>query len=98
MSLIINSAVTARRQALRDFTFSDGTTVKKDEWACIPERAILHDDAHFPDAANFHGFRFASPDKIPGTALAGVTQPEGPSRFVDVSAHYHNWGIGSIVW
>jgi len=90
-------SVSGRRQALKDFRYSDGVTVKKGVWTCIPTEAILHDEKFFPDAEHFNGFRFASPEKIPGN-IKTVTQPEGPSNFVDISPNYHSWGIGGITW
>ena len=90
-------AMSGRRQALKDFSYSDGTKVRKGDWTCVPAKAILHDDAFFPDAQNFNGFRFVHPDLRPGT-IKSATQPEGPSKFVTISPNYHNWGIGHIVW
>ncbi len=89
--------VSGRRQALKDFTFSDGTQVKKGDWACVPAKAMLNDETYFPQANSFEGFRFAPPSKIPASAKT-VSQPEGPSRYSDLSANYHAWGIGGIVW
>lgn len=89
--------VSGRRQALKDFTFSDGTQIKKGDWACVPAKAILSDETYFPRADNFEGFRFAPRDSIPGN-MDAVTQPEGPSRYSDLSSNYHAWGIGGIVW
>jgi cytochrome P450 len=89
--------VSGRRQALNDFAFSDGTRVKKGDWACVPVKAMLQDESFFPHAVAFEGFRFAPRDAIPG-GLDAVMQPEGPSKYTDVSANYHAWGIGSIIW
>ncbi|KAI1390593.1 cytochrome P450 [Hypoxylon trugodes] len=89
-------AMSGRRQALKDFTFSDGTQIKKGDWACVPAKAILADETYFPNAAKFEGFRFAPPEKIPHN-VETVSQPEGPSRYSDLSENYHSWGIGGIV-
>ncbi|KAI0384947.1 cytochrome P450 [Hypomontagnella monticulosa] len=89
-------AMSGRRQALKDYTFSDGTRVKKGDWACVPAKAILRDETHFPHATRFEGFRFAPRDEIPGN-LETVSQPEGPSRYSDLSDNYHSWGVGGIV-
>ncbi|KAI0842314.1 cytochrome P450 [Hypoxylon sp. FL0890] len=89
-------AMSGRRQALKDFAFSDGTQVKKGDWACVPAMAILHDDKYFPRARSFNGFRFAPLDRLPKT-VETLSQPEGPSRYSDLSENYHSWGIGGIV-
>ena len=86
-----------RRQALKDFMFSDGTLIKKGDWAVVPSKAIQLDEAYFPSANQFQGFRFAPVDKLPGN-LDTVSQPNGPSKYADISEHYHSWGIGGIVW
>ncbi|OTA92253.1 hypothetical protein M434DRAFT_396605 [Hypoxylon sp. CO27-5] len=90
-------AMSGRRQALRDFRFADGTQVKKGDWACVPTRAMLHDETYYPHATTFEGFRFAPLDKVPIMTANNVFQPEGPSRYSDLSENYHAWGIGGIV-
>ncbi|KAI0890679.1 cytochrome P450 [Annulohypoxylon maeteangense] len=90
-------AMSGRRQALRDFEFSDGTQVKKGDWTCVPTRAMLHDETYYPHATAFEGFRFAPPDKVPKDERSYIFQPEGPSRYSDLSDNYHAWGIGGIV-
>jgi cytochrome P450 len=89
--------VSGSRQALKNFIFSDGTQVMKGDRACVPARAMLRDETYFPTASNFDEFRFAPRDKVP-SSLDMVSQPEGPSRYTDVSAHYHAWGIEGIIW
>ncbi|KAI1740381.1 cytochrome P450 [Xylaria scruposa] len=89
-------AMSGRRQALKDFVFSDGTQVKKGDWTCVPAKAVLNDESFFPRASSFEGFRFAPRENIP-THLKGISQPEGPSRYSDLSDNYHAWGIGGIV-
>ncbi|TRX87721.1 hypothetical protein FHL15_011383 [Xylaria flabelliformis] len=90
-------AMSGRRQALKDFVFSDGTQVKKGDWTCVPAKAVLNDESFFPSASNFEGFRFAPRENIPKN-LNTISQPEGPSRYSDLSENYHAWGIGGIVW
>ncbi|KAI0114415.1 cytochrome P450 [Nemania sp. FL0031] len=89
-------SMSGRRQALKDFAFADGTRVKKGDWACVPAKAILQDERYFPSATNFQGFRFAPPEKV-ASKIQTVYQPEGPSRYSDLSENYHAWGIGGIV-
>lgn len=90
-------AISGRRQALKDFSYSDGTKVAKGAWTCVPAKAILHDDAYFPDAARFNGFRFVPPSANIPPGIRAALQPEGPSKLTDVSPHYHSWGIGGVV-
>lgn len=89
-------AMSGRRQALKDFSFSDGTKISQGSWACVPAKAMLKDETYFPQADSFEGFRFAPRDKVPGNQNA-IFQPEGPSRYSDLSENYHSWGIGGIV-
>ncbi|KAI0865027.1 cytochrome P450 [Xylaria cubensis] len=89
-------AMSGRRQALKDFVFSDGTQVKKGDWTCVPAKAVLNDESFFPSASSFEGFRFAPRENIP-KSLKTISQPEGPSRYSDLSENYHAWGIGGIV-
>jgi len=89
--------VAGRRQAIKDFKFSDGTQVSKGNWACVPTKAILGDENFFPEAEKFDGFRFAKHEDIPD-GFRTISQPEGPSKFVDASPHYHSWGLGGIIW
>ncbi|KAF2704335.1 cytochrome P450 [Pleomassaria siparia CBS 279.74] len=89
-------AMAGRRQALKPFSFSDGTKLAKGDWTCVPVKAMLHDAQYFPDPLGFNGFRFVSPEQHPET-LRTITQPEGPSRAVDISPNFHYWGIGGIV-
>ncbi|KAK7049973.1 hypothetical protein VNI00_005404 [Paramarasmius palmivorus] len=47
------------RKTLKEFTFSDGTTVPAGVNIGVPVQAIHHDERYFPDAHGFDGFRFA---------------------------------------
>ncbi|ROV87437.1 hypothetical protein VSDG_09838 [Cytospora chrysosperma] len=95
---VIFDLLSGRRQALKDFAFSDGTLVKKGDWACVPAKAMLIEERYFPCARSFEGFRFAPRDKVPEFGIGEiVSQPEGPSRYSDLSENYHAWGIGGIV-
>ncbi|KAI0867248.1 cytochrome P450 [Hypoxylon argillaceum] len=89
-------SMSGRREALKDFVFSDGTRIKKGDWACVPTRAMLQDEKYFPHSSSFQGFRFAPKDKVTGNVRT-VFQPEGPSRYTDLSNNYHAWGIRGIV-
>ena len=90
-------AMSGRRQALKDFHYSDGTKVAKGAWTCVPARAILHDERYFPDALRFNGFRFVAETANVPAGVRKALQPEGPSKLTDISPHYHSWGIGGVV-
>lgn len=90
-------SMSGRRQALKDFTYSDGTTVRKGAWTCVPAKAILHDEQFFPEPLRFHGFRFVPESAVVPDEVRKALQPEGPSRLTDISPHYHSWGIGGVV-
>ena len=47
------------RKALQDFTFPDGTFVPKGNLVSTPLMPIHHDEARYPNADKFEGFRFA---------------------------------------
>lgn len=87
--------MTARRCALKDFAFSDGTRVAKGEWVGIPVGGILQDDLYYPESKTFNGFRFVDPSVL---GESKSVQPEGPSKFTDVSDTWHVWGIGKLTW
>ncbi|KAF2488553.1 cytochrome P450, partial [Lophium mytilinum] len=86
-------SVTTRRCALKDFTFSNGTHVEKGNWICIPVGPMLRDASYYPQPDTFNGFRFASPELVGG---APSIQPEGPSKFTDISDTWQVWGTGRI--
>ncbi|OAQ59556.1 cytochrome P450 [Pochonia chlamydosporia 170] len=86
-------SVTARRCALKDFTFSDGTRVAKGEWVGIPVGPMLRDPTKYPEPDMFDGFRFADPSLL---GRGASTQPEGPSNFTDINEKWHVWGTGKL--
>lgn len=86
-------SVTSRRAAMQDFTFSDGTVLKKGEWVAAALGPMLQDNSLYPKSKVFDGFRFADPKY---TEATDCVQPEGPSKFTDVSEKYQIWGTGKI--
>ncbi|KAI4865980.1 cytochrome P450 [Hypoxylon rubiginosum] len=86
-------SVTARRCALKDFIFSDGTRVAKGEWVGIPVGPMLRDASKYPQPEVFDAFRFVDPTKL---GRDHSVQPEGPSKFTDVSETWHVWGTGKL--
>lgn len=85
--------------ALKPFVFTDGTRLERGDWACVPLRAMLHDNQLYPDPMAFHGFRFAEEEKMmPEPPFSFSQQPEGSSKLTDVSNKWHVWGSGKITW
>lgn len=95
--LMRRPAVTARRCALKDFTFSDGTRVAKGEWVGIPVGPMLRDPSMYPQPDVFDGFRFVDQEILERLGKTSI-QPEGPSKFTDVSETWHVWGTGKLTW
>ena len=86
-------SVTARRAVMRDFTFADGATIKKGDWVAAALGPMLQDSSYYPRPNQFDGFRFADPKY---TEAEESIQPEGPTKFTDISEKYQVWGTGKI--
>lgn len=80
---------------MKDFIFSDGTRVAKGEWVGIPVGPMLRDASKYPQPEVFDAFRFVDPTKL---GRDHSVQPEGPSKFTDVSETWHVWGTGKLTW
>ena len=89
---IDNGSVTSRRQALKPFTFSDGTRLEKGDWACVPMRDMLYDPEVYPSPHTFNGFRFV---KWNPTAFS---PPQALSKLTDVSHSWGMWGNARMAW
>ncbi|KAF7506029.1 hypothetical protein GJ744_012276 [Endocarpon pusillum] len=89
-------SMSGRRQALKPFSFSNGTSVNKGEWVCTPAGAVMHSENHYPEPLEFHGFRFADKKFVNHVLDRGISQPNGPSKLTDVDETWHVWGIGRI--
>lgn len=91
-----------RRQALKQFTFSDGLQIRQGEWVCVPHRSLMRDENIVPDALCFNGFRYV------GTAQRSNENSDEndqrsaqiPARgsFLTDSSDSLIWGLGRIVW
>ncbi|KAF5372499.1 hypothetical protein D9758_005236 [Tetrapyrgos nigripes] len=57
--LMGNSVAAMNRLCLKDFQFSDGTVVPAGTFASAASNAIHNDENIYPNANEFHGFRFA---------------------------------------
>ncbi|KAK8107789.1 cytochrome P450 [Apiospora kogelbergensis] len=81
-----------RRKALEPFTFSDGLSVARGEWVCVPHRSMMRDSRFFPDALEFQPFRFYQPPKEGGQVF-----PDRGSFLTDASDSWLVWGAGRIL-
>ncbi|KAJ5929280.1 cytochrome P450 [Penicillium verhagenii] len=75
-----------RRKAMRDYTFSDGSTfAPKGSTVCVSNYEVSHDPGNYPNPDIFDGFRFVrgrSNDRTTG--------------YADVSEKNLMWGYGSL--
>ncbi|KAK6860581.1 hypothetical protein PG995_004217 [Apiospora arundinis] len=83
-----------RRKALEPFTFSDGLSVARGEWVCVPHRSMMRDSRFFPNALEFQPFRFYQPPKEDG---GGRGFPDRGSFLTDASDSWLVWGSGRIL-
>ncbi|TFK68396.1 cytochrome P450 [Pluteus cervinus] len=56
---LASGALNVTRRAMRDFTFSDGTTVPKGAYVFVASRATHLDEVNYPNPHEFQGFRFS---------------------------------------
>lgn len=88
-------AISCRRKALRDYIFQDGSRVKRGDWVCVPQRAMMHDKCRYSDSHQFEGFRFARANRC---LRAGKTTSEvpdkSPANLTTVNLDWPIWGLG----
>ncbi|RAH78823.1 cytochrome P450, partial [Aspergillus japonicus CBS 114.51] len=80
-------SISLRRKVLQPFTLNDGTTLAKDDVACIPLRPILRDPELYPDPHIFNPYRFIEDNPIP-------TPKATSSDFTDADVTFPIWGLG----
>lgn len=85
--------VTSRRAAMQDFTFSDGTVLKKGEWVAAALGSRFKDTWLYSESNIFDSFRSADPKH---TEATGYVQAKGPSKFTDVSEKNQIWSTRKI--
>ena len=74
------------RGVLKDFTFSNGTTVPAGSFVLVPMLAMYQDDSLFPSASTFDAFRFSKLRDQPGQ--------ENRHQFTSTSPQHINFGHG----
>ncbi|KAK8127859.1 cytochrome P450 [Apiospora sp. TS-2023a] len=67
--------------------------VAKGEWVGIPVGPMLRDGSMYPQPDVFDPFRFMDPKLL---HRPSSVQPEGPSKFTDISDTWHVWGTGRL--
>ncbi|QYS95719.1 hypothetical protein H0G86_002994 [Trichoderma simmonsii] len=89
-------AITCRRKALVPYTFQDGSSLNKGDWACIPQRAMMQDSTRYRDPQTFDGFRFAH-DNAQHQRHKQSTEISGQkeSKFTDATLDWPIWGLGN---
>ena len=77
---------------MRDFTFSDGTRVKKGQTVSVAARPMHFDEAIYPRAGTFDGFRFYDAN------VGSDEQLHLPNRIVSTSTEFLTFGTGRHAW
>ncbi|KAL6875003.1 cytochrome P450 [Trichoderma novae-zelandiae] len=91
-----SDAITCRRKALVSYTFSDGSSLDKGDWACIPQRAIMQDSTRYTNADTFDGFRFARANALLRQQKQSVGVPgQKESQMTEASPDWPIWGFGN---
>ena len=83
-----------RRETVVPFTFSGGFHVPAGNWISIPQRAIMRDEANYPNAAEFDAYRFL---KL-ADDLNNEKSQHVAAKYTDVDVKYPFWGIGRRAW
>lgn len=88
------------RKVLYPFQFTDGALVPKNNWLCIPQQAIMQNQAYYDDPTKFNGFRFHRPNKNnknnDNSDPAAATGDE--TRFSTPSFDFPFWGSVKRPW
>ena len=92
--LLISSAlqVMPMRLTLRPFTFSNGVAIPADTIIALPVHAIHTDEAIYPNAEEFHGFRFSELRNKEGEEKVTGHQP------IATSGELSTFGLGKHAW
>ncbi|RAH66074.1 putative cytochrome P450 [Aspergillus aculeatinus CBS 121060] len=89
-------SISLRRKVLQPFTLADGTTLAKNDVACIPLQPILRDPDLYADPHTFNPYRFIIPQD-PAKANEDTRNPTTrttSSDFTDADVTFPIWGLG----
>ncbi|KAK8043805.1 hypothetical protein PG994_012643 [Apiospora phragmitis] len=91
--------VSCRRKALCDVVLKDGSRIEKNDWVCIPQRAMMCDALRYSNAHAFDGYRFARANAAlrQGKTTADVPD-KSPSTVTSPSIDWPIWGLGTAIW
>ncbi|KAF2202264.1 cytochrome P450 [Delitschia confertaspora ATCC 74209] len=78
-----SDSITARRKAIKPFTFSDGTRLEKNDVVCISLEALMKDQRHYAHSQFFDAYRHMNTDSM-----------TSQSRFSEPSQNFPLWGLG----
>lgn len=76
---------------MKPYSFNDGTHVKTGDWACVPQRAIMHDSANYPHGDVFDSARFVKQYSLDNKFAKA-------SKYTDVHPFFPFWGLGKQAW
>ncbi|KAF9445594.1 cytochrome P450 [Macrolepiota fuliginosa MF-IS2] len=81
------SAGLVGHKAVQDYTFSDGTFIPKNTVLVAPVAAVQYDEANYPNAHEFQGFRFVD--------QKGDGDESSRRSFVSLTSDYFPFGHGN---
>ena len=88
---VITFLASMERKAVADYTLSDGTFLPKGTVVTCNAIAIHREAAHYPNADEFDGFRFAN-------IRAEVEGESAKNQLVATSTEYLPFGHGRHAW
>lgn len=83
-------SISVRRKVLQPYTLQDGTSLAKDDIACVPLQPLLRDPEVYTDPLKFNPYRFVS-DEIGGKGRVGLSTS---SDFTNSNLNFPIWGLG----
>lgn len=82
--------VTMVRKAMKDFTFSDGTTIPEGTFVGVAVLATHHESDYYEDPDTFNPWRFSD--------MRSGEEDSGRHSMVSTSVEYHPFGHGRHAW
>ncbi|KAE8159537.1 cytochrome P450 [Aspergillus tamarii] len=81
-------SISLRRKVLQPFTLHDGTSLAKDDIACIPLQPLLQEPEVYIDPLTFNPYRFMNQDRDAKPRAASTAD------FTDADITFPIWGLG----
>lgn len=78
------------RKAMKDFTFSDGTTIPEGTFVGVAVLATHHESDYYEDPDTFNPWRFSD--------MRSGEEDSGRHSMVSTSVEYHPFGHGRHAW